>query len=77
MVDYSTIIEVDPEVMMGKPVIKGTRITVDMILEELAAGVSLPELVQAHPRLTLEGAYAALAFAADAIKGVKSYPISG
>ena len=55
----------DPEVMMGKPVIAGTRITVELILEKLAAGETVDQLLQAHPRLTREGIRAALSFAAQ------------
>ena len=42
----------DPAVMMGKPVVSGTRITVELILEKLAAGESMEQLLEAHPRLT-------------------------
>ena len=52
----------DPKVMMGKPVIAGTRITVEHILEELAAGTTIEDLLAAHPRLTIEGIQAALAY---------------
>ena len=45
----------DPRVMMGKPCIAGTRITVELILEELAAGRSMGDLLEGHPRLTPEG----------------------
>jgi len=76
MIDYATLIEVNPEVMLGKPVVKGTRITVELILEELSAGKIIADLLTAHPRLTQEGIWAALAFAADAIKGEKVYPIA-
>lgn len=54
----------DPAVMMGKPVIAGTRITVELILEKLAAGETVEQLLKAHPRLTSEAVQAALAFAA-------------
>jgi uncharacterized protein (DUF433 family) len=58
-------IEINPEVMVGKPVIKGTRITVELILRELGAGMS-PEAVMAeYPQLTREDIRAAQAFAAD------------
>lgn len=57
----------DPSVMMGKPVITGTRITVESILDRLAAGESMEQVVKAHPRLTAEAVQAALAFAADAL----------
>jgi uncharacterized protein (DUF433 family) len=50
----------DPEVMMGKPVVIGTRITVELILEKLGAGETVDQIVEAHPRLTREGVLAAL-----------------
>ncbi|MEH1782943.1 MAG: DUF433 domain-containing protein [Nostoc sp.] len=45
----------DPKIMMGKPVISGTRITVELILEKLAAGETLQQILEAHPRLSDEG----------------------
>ena len=57
-------IEIDPAVMMGKPVIAGTRITVELILEKLAAGETIEQLLEAHPRLTRPAVLAALDFAA-------------
>jgi uncharacterized protein (DUF433 family) len=74
--DCADWIEVNPKVMFGKPVIKGTRITVELILEELSAGKSFDDLLRAHPRLTLDGILAALAFAADALKGEKVYRVA-
>ena len=50
----------DPKVMMGKPVIVGTRITVELILEKLAAGETPEQIIQAHPRLTREAIQAAV-----------------
>jgi uncharacterized protein (DUF433 family) len=64
----------DPKVMMGKPVIAGTRITVEMILEKLAAGETPEQILEAHPRLTREGIQAALAFAAQALRYDVVYP---
>ncbi len=63
------LIESKPDVMMGKPVIAGTRITVESILEKLAAGETIDQLLGAHPRLTEQGLRAALAFAAQGISG--------
>ncbi|MEH2359093.1 DUF433 domain-containing protein [Nostoc sp.] len=57
----------DPKIMMGKPVISGTRITVELILEKLAAGETPQQILEAHPRLSDEGIKAALAFAAQAL----------
>ena len=48
------LIQSDPLIMMGKPVIAGTRITVESILERLAAGETVEQLLEAHPRLTRE-----------------------
>jgi uncharacterized protein (DUF433 family) len=61
--------------MMGKPVIAGTRITVESILEKLAAGETVEQLVDAHPRLTEDAVRAALAFAADALRADVVYPL--
>ncbi len=71
-----TFIISDPKVMMGKPVVAGTRITVELILEKLAAGETVEQILQAHPRLTSEGVQAALKFAAKALKADVVYPIS-
>lgn len=59
-----SMIQIDPAVMMGKPVIAGTRVTVELILEKLAAGETIEQLVEAHPRLTKESVSAALEYAA-------------
>ena len=74
--DYLDKIEVNPSIMMGKPIIKETRITVELILEKMASGETIQDLLEAHPRLTIDKIYAALAFAADALKGEKIYPIA-
>ena len=54
----------DPAIMMGKPVIAGTRITVELILEKLTAGETVVQILDAHPRLTAAAIKAALAVAA-------------
>ncbi|MBG1265668.1 MULTISPECIES: DUF433 domain-containing protein [unclassified Nostoc] len=64
----------DPKIMMGKPVISGTRITVELILEKLAAGETPQQILEAHPRLSDEGIKAALAFAAQALRYDVVYP---
>ena len=70
-----TFVVSDPSVMMGKPVIAGTRVTVELILEKLAAGETVEQILDAHPRLTREGIQAALAFAAEALRADVVYPI--
>ena len=65
----------DPKVMMGKPVVAGTRITVDLILEKLGSGESVDAVIEAHPRLTREGILAALRYAAQALRAEVVYPV--
>ena len=64
-----------PCVMIGKPVIAGTLITVELILEKLAAGESIDQLLEAHPRLTREAILAALQFAAEVLRSDVVYPV--
>lgn len=70
------LIESNPNIMMGKPVIKGTRLTVELILEKLAAGETFDQLLDAYPRLTPQAIYAALRFAAQALKADVVYPVT-
>ncbi len=65
----------NPKVMMGKPVIVGTRITVELILEKLAAGETVDQLLEQYPRLTPQSIFAALEFAARALKADVVYPL--
>lgn len=67
-------IQSNPKVMLGKPVVAGTRITVELILEKLAAGETLEDLLEAHPGLTPQDVRAALAFAARALRADVVYP---
>ena len=60
-------IEIDPNVMMGKPVIRGTRITVELILRKLGEGAAEKDLLDAYPRLTREDIQAAMRYAADTL----------
>jgi uncharacterized protein (DUF433 family) len=60
-------IEIDPTVMLGKPVIRGTRIPVELVLRKLAEGATESDVLEAHPRLTHEDVLASLAYAADSI----------
>ncbi len=74
--DWRKFIESDPKIMMGKPVVKGTRITVELILEKIAGGESFEQLIEAHPRLTVEAIRAAVAFAAENLRADVIYPTS-
>jgi len=60
-------IEINPKVMMGKPVIRGTRITVELILRKLSEGASEADLLDTYPRLTRKDIHAAIRYAADSL----------
>jgi uncharacterized protein (DUF433 family) len=60
-------IEINPEIMLGKPVIRGTRISVELIVRKLAEGADEKGLRQAYPRLTADDIHAALRYAADSL----------
>ena len=70
-------IESKSNVMMGKPVIRGTRITVECVLERLGAGETIEQIVEEHPSLTRESVLAAVEFAARALRADVVYPVSG
>jgi uncharacterized protein (DUF433 family) len=74
--EYFHYIDTNPKIMMGKPVIKGTRITVELILQKLSNGESIEDILEAHPRISREHIYAALAFAAQSLNGDEIYPIA-
>jgi uncharacterized protein (DUF433 family) len=58
-------IEIDPQIMRGKPVVRGTRVTVEQIVRECARGLTIAEVADQYPRLTQADVQAALAFATD------------
>ena len=60
-------IEINRDVMLGKPVVRGTRIPVEMLLRKLAEGATTAELLDAYPRLTVEDIQAVFACAADTV----------
>ena len=67
-------IESDPAVLMGKPVIAGTRIAVELVVEKLSEGESMEAILEAHPQISREDVFAALRFAADALRADVVYP---
>ena len=77
MADQEPEIISDPNIMMGKPVIRGTRITVEMVLEKMSAGETMEDLLEAYPHLSRKGILAALGFAAKALRADVIYPIAG
>ena len=68
-------ISTDPTIMLGKPVIAGTRITVELILDKLAAGEHPEQIMRAHPHLPLHGIDAALGYAAAMIRHEITAPL--
>jgi uncharacterized protein (DUF433 family) len=74
--DLKNHIEVNPKIMMGKPVIKGTRITVEIILEKLSNGLTFSDVLRAYPSLDEEKIRAALAYAAESLKGDMIFPLA-
>jgi uncharacterized protein (DUF433 family) len=60
-------VEIDPSVMQGKPVIRGMRIPVELLLRKLAEGAAIEDLLDAYPKLTADDIRAALGYAADTV----------
>jgi uncharacterized protein (DUF433 family) len=69
------MIVADPKIMVGKPVIKGTRITVELIMQKLAAGQTVEQILEDYPHISREGISAALEFAAKSVSLERVYPI--
>lgn len=74
---YRDRIEINPEVMLGKPVIRGTRIPVELLLRKLAEGAREADLFDAYPRLTAEDLRAVLSYAADAVGHEENIAMKG
>lgn len=66
---------VDPNIMLGKPVIKGTRITVEHILELLKQGLSMKEILEDYPHLTKADIEAAVEYASESLAKERAYPL--
>jgi uncharacterized protein (DUF433 family) len=65
--DYNKFITRNPGIMLGKPIIKGTRITVELIMRKLAGGYTLDDLIASYPHINKDQVFAALEYAADLI----------
>jgi uncharacterized protein (DUF433 family) len=75
VMEWSEQITIDPDVLAGKPVIRGTRLAVEFILGLLAAGQSETDIINNYPGLTREGILACLAYASYLAHEYKAYPI--
>ncbi len=65
--EYTKRIISDPDIMLGKPIIKGTRITVELILRKMSEGMTIEELLEAYPHLKREDIFAVISYSADVI----------
>lgn len=73
---YDHLITIDPAIKLGKPVIAGTRITVELILDKLAAGETVEQLLDDYPQLTGEAIQAVFKYAADTLRNEAVYPLA-
>ena len=69
-------IELNPEILVGKPIVRGTRISVQLVIERLADGCTTDELVEQYPRLTKDDVLACLHYASECLLIERAYPIA-
>ncbi len=74
--DWREHIELNPAVLAGKPVVKGTRLAVEFVMEMMAAGVPESEMLANYPRLTPPAIRACIAYATEALKAERVFPLS-
>ncbi len=74
--NYQNRIEINPKIVVGKPVIKGTRITVELILRQLAQGITVKGMLKNYPHLKKEDIYAAIKYAAELVEEETVYPLT-
>jgi uncharacterized protein (DUF433 family) len=70
MKSYHNRIDINPDIMLGKPVVKGTRIPVELIVRKMGEGALIEDLLDAYPNITKEDIQAALLYAADNLANV-------
>ena len=75
MINWKNHIISDPAILAGKPVIKGTRISVELILEKLSEEESIEQIILSHPHLNKENILACLAFAKDSLNNEITYQL--
>ena len=73
--DWHDHITVDPRILTGKPVVKGTRIAVEMVIDLLAEGWTHQQILDSYPTLNAEGVRACLAYASEIIHGERVFPL--
>lgn len=72
---YQDRIVVDPQILAGKPIVRGTRISVELVLKRLAEDLDLDTLFEAYPRLTPEDVKACIEYAQSLVQGEDVYPV--
>jgi uncharacterized protein (DUF433 family) len=73
--DWRDHIKVDPQILVGKPVVKGTRISVEMVIDLLAAGWTEQQLLDSYPTLKVDDVRACLAYASEILHSEKVFPL--
>jgi uncharacterized protein (DUF433 family) len=73
--DWRERIIIDPHILVGKPVVKGTRIAVEMVIDLLAAGWTHDQILQAYPTLKTDDVRACLGYASELLHSEKVYPL--
>ncbi len=74
--EYNKYIIRNPEIMLGKPIIKGTRITVELIMRKLAGGYTIENILTSYPHLNKEQIFAAFEYAADIIANEEVFEVA-
>jgi uncharacterized protein (DUF433 family) len=75
MMKHAGRIVAAPDIMLGKPVVAGTRITVELIVRKLAGGITVDELIDSYPGLSKDDVFAALEYSADVLAGGEMIPV--
>jgi len=68
MTDWKRHITIEPDILVGKPIIKGTRISVELIMDQLADGWTMEQILEAYPRVTRDGVLAAIALVTEVFR---------
>ncbi len=74
--NWKNHIKVDPDIMFGKPVIRGTRVPVDLVLSKLAGGKTIEQLLKSYPHLTADDISACLYYAAESVNSIVVYEVA-
>ncbi|MCI0650589.1 MAG: DUF433 domain-containing protein [Planctomycetes bacterium] len=73
--DWRTRIVIDPAVLVGKPIIKGTRISVELVVDLLGRGYTMQQVIQQYPHITAEDIQACLAYASHILRSERVYSL--